>query len=129
MDEVFCNQARAYGAGATGGADLSAVMLYEQLKEAIESVEKTVADDEILKAIWYDPAGKPVVVTHIGYYNQSLIVFCGRDDDGSECTALVPVHLAQLVLKKAKKQLQEGRSSMSFIGNSVVPELPAAPSP
>jgi len=127
VDELFCNQTRAYGAGATSVADLSAITLYEQLKEAIESVEKTVANDQILRIIWYDPAGHPIVVKHIGYYNQSFIVFCGRDDDGSECTALVPVHSAQLVLKKAKKQPGEGRSSVSFIGHSVVPDLPAPP--
>ena len=129
MDDLFCNQARAYGVGTPSGADLSAVILYEQLKEAIESVEKTVADDEFLSAIWYDPAGQPLVVEHIGYYNQFFIVFRGRDGDGNEYTALVPVHSAQLVLKKAKQQLREGRSTVSFIGHSVSPNPPATPSP
>ena len=123
MDELLCNQARAYGAGATDEGDLSAVRLYEQLKEAIESIEKTVADDELLRTMWYDPAGKPVEVKHIGYYNQSFIVFCGKEDDGGECTALVPAHSAQLILKKVKKQLREEQSSISFIGHSVVPDL------
>jgi hypothetical protein len=125
MDEPFCNQARAYGVGAASGGEVSAVILYQQLKEAIERVEMTATDDEFLRPLWYDPSGKPIVIEYIGYYNQLFIVLGGRDDDGSECTALVPVHAAQLILKKVKKQLRiEGRS-VRFIGHSIVPEQSA----
>lgn len=128
MDELFCDQTRAYGADSATEADPSALAIYEQLREAIEQLGKTLADDEELLAVWHSPAGDSVSVDQIGYHHQTLLVFRGRDAEGVECTALVPARAAQLVLKKVKKTPGAVRSAVSFMGHSVTPDSPAAPS-
>lgn len=128
MDELFCDQTKAYGAESAAEADPSAVTTYEQLKEAIEQIEKTLADDEELLAVWHSPAGDPVVVDQIGYYHQTLIVFRGRGADEAVCTALVPARTAQIILKKIKKTPGAIRSPVNFMGHSLNPSSPAAPS-
>lgn len=122
MDDLLCDQTKAYQGGSTAGTDLPAVTLYEQLKEAIEAVGKTLAEDEKLLTVWHDPVGGTLWVDHIGYHNQTLMVFRGRDVEGAECTALVPAQTAQLVLKKVKKLPSEVSSSVKFMGHSVAPE-------
>lgn len=128
MDELFCDQSKAYPSdAAAAGTGMSAVTLYEHFREAIEQVGKTLADDENLLVIWYDPAGDPIAVDHIGYHNQLLIVVRGRNGAGLECTALVPAYSVQFVLKKVKKLPGEMRSPVNFMGHSVTPDPPPTP--
>mgnify|MGYP003287939244 CR=1 FL=1 len=126
MDDRFCDQSKAYGADFTAGSDAQAVTVYEQFKEVIEQVDRTLADDEKLLVIWYDPAGDPVALEHMGYYGQTLLVLRGRDSQGVECTALAPAVSMQLVLKKVKK-LSDTSGPFNFMGHSVLPESPPRP--
>lgn len=126
MDELFCDQSKAYESQSAepGG---NAVTTYEQFREAVEQLGKTLAADEELLAVWHDAGGGALAVEQIGYYQPNLIVFRGRDASGAECTALVPAHAAQLVLKKVKKTSGESGPRLSFVGHTVTPEPPAAP--
>ena len=125
MDELFCDQTKAYGADSTAEAEPSAVTLYEQLKDAFEQVGKALAADEELTAVWHSPAGEQVVVGQIGYFHQTLIVFRGRGADGAECTVLVPARAAHLILRKVKKPPGAVRSPVGFMGHSAIPAPPA----
>jgi hypothetical protein len=125
MDELFCDQTRAYGANSAAEADPSAVTIYEQLKDAVEQVGKALAEDEELTAVWHSPAGEQVMVEQIGYLHQTLIVLRWRDADGAECTALVPARAAHLILRKVKKTPGVVRSPVGFMGHSVTPAPPA----
>lgn len=122
MDDLLCDQTKAYPVAATAGSEPSALALYEQFKEAIEAVGKRLADDEKLLILWRDPGGRTLLIDHIGYYNQTLMVFHGHDDGEVEYTALVPAQIAQLILKKVKKLPDEASSSVNFMGHSVTPE-------
>ena len=126
MDDRFCDQSQAYRVDSTVGSDAQAVTVYEQFKEAIEQVGGSLADDEKLLVVWYDPAGGPVAVEHLGYYGQSLLVLRGRDSEGLECTALAPAVSVQLLLKKVKKL--SDTNAFNFMGHSVFPESPPGPS-
>ena len=125
MDEQFCDQSKAYQADSTDPGGAQAVVLYEQFREAIGQIEGTLADDEQLLVVWYDPAGDPVAVEHMGYYGQTLLVLRGRGSEGDERTALVPALSAQLVLKKVKKLSDTSRRPFNFMGHSVLPDPPA----
>jgi hypothetical protein len=128
MDELLCDQTKAYPINRARGAELNSITLYQHLKDAIEQVWKTLAADETLITIWHDPSGKPMVVDYVGYNDQTIIVFCGKDDDGARYTALVPIHSTLLVLKKVKSKPGEMRRSIEFIGNSVIPDESGKPS-
>lgn len=124
MDELFCDQTRAYGADSSAEADPSAVTIYEQLRDAFEQAGRALAEDEELTAAWHSPAGERVSVEQIGYFQQTLVVFRGRGDDGEECTALVPARAAHLILRKVKRTPGAAGSQVGFMGHSVTPDTP-----
>jgi len=121
MDEMFCNQESAYPSSVPPGGELDAVRVYEQLKEAIQSVERTLNDEEKLLVLWHDATGVSMVVNHIGYFGQAFLVFSGRDAKTAECTALVPAHLAQVLLKTTQKKQGETFHPINFMGHAVKP--------
>jgi len=121
MEEMLCNQASAYPSPVSPESELDAVRVYEQLKEAIESVEKALNDEEMLLVLWHDATAIAMVVNHIEYFGQTFLVFSGRDAKTIECTALVPAHLAQVLLKTIPKKLGETFQPINFMGHSVKP--------
>ena len=128
MEDPFCDQSKAYQADYTAEENAQAVTLYEQFREAIQVLERTLADDEKLLVIWHDPAGEPVALEHMGYYGQTLLVLRGRGSDKVERTALLPAHSVQLVLKQTKKLPGEMSTPFNFMGHAVLPDPPAKPS-
>ena len=58
MDDPFCDQSKAYMADSTARGSAQAVTLYEQFKEAILTVEETLADDEKLLVSGATPEAK-----------------------------------------------------------------------
>ncbi len=123
MDELFCDQTRAYGADSAE-AEPSAVTTYEQLRDAVGQVSKALAEDEELRAFWHSPAGERVLVEQVGYLHQNLIVFRGRGADGAECTVLAPARAAHLILRKVKKTPGAVGNPVGFMGHSVTPAPP-----
>ena len=128
MDDPFCDQSKAYMADSTARGSAQAVTLYEQFKEAILTVEETLADDEKLLVSWCDAGGETVEVDHLGYYGQTLLVLRGRNAEELEFTVLVPALSLQLALKKIKKLPDDKNTAFNFMGHSVLPSQPAEPS-
>lgn len=121
MEEMFCNQASAYPSSVLTESKLDAVRVYEQLKEAIESFEKALRNEEKLLVLWHDAKDISMVVNYIGYFGQMFLVFSGRDAKSIEYTALVPAHLAQIIFKTIPRKPGEMFQAINFMGHSVKP--------
>ena len=83
MDELFCGQTGAGGAGSEAEADQSAVTTCGQPKQASEQVRGASAEDAGLPAVRHSPVGAPAVAEHIGHQRQTFPVFRGRDGGGA----------------------------------------------
>jgi hypothetical protein len=121
MEEPFCNQAKAYRTGTAMEASLDAVIIYEQLKEAIESAEGSLNEDERLLVLWYRPADTPILVENVGYSSQAFLVLSGKDTAAIESIALVNVNLLQVVLQIVRREPGEDYEHVSFMGHSLRP--------
>ena len=119
MEEIFCNQARAYPSSVLTESELDAIRVYEQLKEAIESVEKALRDVEQLLVLWHDTKAISMIVSDIGYFGQTFLVFSAKDANGIGSTALVPAHSAQVIFQKIAKEPGETFRPINFVGHSV----------
>lgn len=119
MEEPFCNQAKAYPSKLSAEEDVDAVIVYDQLKESIESVERSLGADDGLSVLWYGPAGTRLTVERIGYQGQAFLVFSGKDEEGVENTTLVRTNLVQVLLQTTKQAEDKYRISVTFIGHTV----------
>ena len=126
MDKKFCNQANAYlgtySSSSAVQADLGALHVYEQLKQAIESMQDALSEQEGLLVLWQGRAGDALKVSHIGYFGQTFLVFGGRDAQAVEWSALLPAHSAQVILKILSLGMGETFHPIGFIGHALKPQ-------
>ena len=126
MDEKFCNQAKAYlgtyPSSSAMQAEPGALRVYEQLKQAIESMQGALNEREGLLVLWQGRVGDALKVSHIGYFGQTFLVFGGRDAQAEEWSALLPAHSAQVVLKIISLGMGETFHPIGFIGHAIKPQ-------
>lgn len=116
MDDHLCDRARAYG--VPSAVSISAVELYEQLHTGFNTLFAALGDDDLIVAVWHDRSGKPLTVSHVGYYQQSFIVFRCIDNSGAQATVLLQPGAVELTLTVETKE-KGHRAAVMFIGHTL----------
>jgi hypothetical protein len=90
-----------------------AEMVYQRVKEGIESAQAQLGEDEELVVTYHLP-GTTIQVSSVGFHNPSLIYLFGIDELGNEVSVQVAMQTLALILRRVKREPERPRREIGF---------------
>jgi hypothetical protein len=93
----------------------TAAVMFERIDELLKKAHGELVGDQRLIVLYFDRAGRPIVVRTLGYFNPTLIIVWGVEPEGAEVQVYVPIESFELVVEVVEDQPDLPKAPIGFV--------------